>query len=254
MQMLRKILRTAKRRVLGTITHVWTQDPIVALTFDDGPDPHCTPRLLQILGRHQAHATFFMLGEAAQKYPDIVERVAQGGHAIGNHTWDHPSLPLLSGSERRRQLRACEQAIAPYGQGLFRPPFGHQNVKSRLDALCLGFQVVTWNIVAMDWLDHDAQWMANRVINEIQPGSVILFHDSLCPVLQMRYADREPTLEAVYLILERLHNCFRFVTIPELLRHGQPQFEDWYRWGNTEYMSQLREPEGKPWRYASRLR
>ena len=159
-RILHRVFNAAARRVMGTITHVSTQDAVVALTFDDGPHPESTPHLLDILERHQAHATFFMIGEAAQRHPDLVQRVAQAGHAIGNHSWDHPSFPLISGRERRAQLRACEKAIAPYGQRLFRPPYGHQSAASRLDALWLSYRVVTWNLHAYDWLDHDANWMA----------------------------------------------------------------------------------------------
>jgi peptidoglycan/xylan/chitin deacetylase (PgdA/CDA1 family) len=143
---------------------VRTWDPVAALTFDDGPDPQRTPRILDILERYRARATFFMVGEAVQWYPELVRQVAQTGHAIGNHFWDHPSFPLITGRERRAQLRACAKAIAPYGQRVFRPPYGHQSVASRLDALWLGYQVVTWNVLAYDWLDHDADWMANRLV------------------------------------------------------------------------------------------
>ncbi len=135
---------------MRTVTHVITEDTVAALTFDDGPNREYTPRVLEILERHQARATFFMLGVAASKHRDIVEDVARLGHAIGNHTWDHPSLPLLSSRERHWQFRACEQAIAPYGRGLLRPPFGHQNIQSRLDALCSGLQVIGWNIGAAE--------------------------------------------------------------------------------------------------------
>lgn len=99
---------------IGTITHVSTRELLVALTFDDGPHPDYALRLLDILERHQAHATFFMLGEAAKRHPEIVTMVARQGHAIGNHSWDHPSFPLVNGRERRAQIRACGKAIEPW--------------------------------------------------------------------------------------------------------------------------------------------
>src|SRR6516225_1136210 len=82
------------RNVTGTVSHVLTPEPVAALTFDDGTHPQFTPRLLQILERHKAHATFFMVGELAQKHPELVRQVAQARHAIGNHSWDHPSFPI----------------------------------------------------------------------------------------------------------------------------------------------------------------
>ena len=124
--------------IVGTITHVKTEEAVVALTFDDGPHPEFTPRLLEILEKHHARATFFLVGESAKKYPELVKRIAKAGHSIGNHSWDHPSFPLITGRDRRWQLRACEEAIAPYGQKLFRPPFGNQTIASRLDAFLFG--------------------------------------------------------------------------------------------------------------------
>jgi peptidoglycan-N-acetylglucosamine deacetylase len=136
--MLGKVVGVAGRWLLGTITHVVTQDHVVALTFDDGPHPEFTPRLLEILRGHQARATFFMLGEAARRYPDLVKQVATEGHAIGNHSWDHPSFPLITARQQQQQIIACAQALAPYGQRLFRPPYGHQSMPSRLTAFRLG--------------------------------------------------------------------------------------------------------------------
>lgn len=213
----------------GTITNVMTRDRVAALTFDDGPHPEYTPRLLDILERHEALATFFMVGQAAQRYPQLVQQVAQAGHAIGNHSWDHQFFPSLPSHQRRKQIRVCECALAPYGQRLFRPPYGAENLASHLDALSLHYQVVAWSLDAEDWLERDPAWMADRLTRGIQPGSIVLLHDALYrsqqPVPQY---NREPMLAAVTLFLERLGGRFSFVTIPELLRHGRPQSDNWH--------------------------
>ncbi len=145
-------------KVTGTITHFAATDA-VALTFDDGPHPEHTPRLLDILERHQVRATFFPVGEFAQKYPELIRRAAEAGHAIGNHSWSHAAFPFITSREQREQIRAAAQAVAPYGQRIFRPPYGYQNVRSRLNAMWLGYQVVTWSVHAEDWFDRDADWM-----------------------------------------------------------------------------------------------
>jgi peptidoglycan/xylan/chitin deacetylase (PgdA/CDA1 family) len=246
---LRTLQERVMRRLVGTITHVSTQSPVVALTFDDGPHPEFTPRLLDVLNKYQAHATFFMVGTTAQRYPELVKRVAQAGHAIGNHSWDHPSFPLITKPERRAQIRACAEAIAPYGSRLFRPPYGHQNTASRLDALWLGYRVITWNVVAYDWLDHDADWITTRVIHEIRSGNIILLHDSLYHLIEERYADREPVIDAVNRLLEQLGRRYRFVTVPELLLHGRPQLTLWYRQASPDWLNQLKGQSGEVWRY-----
>lgn len=250
MKIFRKLLNVVMRNVLGTITHVATQNAVAALTFDDGPHPEFTPRLLDILGKHRAQATFFMVGEAAQRYPELVRQVAQAGHAIGNHSWDHPSFPLITGHERRAQIRACAKAIAPYGQRIFRPPYGDQTVASRLDALLLGYRVVTWNVLAEDWLDHDADWMVSMLVNHVRHGSVILFHDSLHHTIENRYADREPTIKAVEMLLERLSTHFSFVTIPELLQCERPQRRNWYQKPAIDFLNKLNGQYGDPRRYS----
>lgn len=249
-RIIRRLVGAAARRALGTITHVLTQDAVVALTFDDGPHPEYTPCLLDILERHRARATFFMLGETAQRYPNLLQRVAQAGHAIGNHSWDHPSFPLISGQERRAQLRACQRALAPYGQRLFRPPYGHQSVASRLDALLLGYQVVAWSLHAYDWLDRDANWMVDRLVDRIQSGSVVLLHNVLYHTAEERYADREPMMEALDMLLERVSDRFQFITVPELLQHGRPQRENWYLRGDVEWLNSLKGQGCQPRRYA----
>lgn len=238
--MLRKLCSSAIRNVMGTISSVSTGYALAALTFDDGPNPEVTPQLLDILESHNARATFFMVGRLAHRHQDLVKRIADAGHAIGNHTWDHPSLPFLTGRERRKQIRACGKAIAPYGQRLFRPPYGHQSRASHLDAFLLGYDIVTWDVVAEDYLGHNAEVMSKRVISKIRPGSVVLFHDSLCTLNEERFADREPTLKVVSMLLERLGDWFNFVTVPELLKLGRPERQNWYVTGDQDWLNGLK--------------
>ena len=237
---MRKAFSTVARYLMGTITHVSTSDSVAALTFDDGPHAEFTPRVLEILDRYKAVGTFFMTGEAAKQHPDLVREVAQAGHAIGNHSWDHSSFPLLTGKERRTQIRRCEEVVAPYGQKLFRPPYGHQNIASRLDLLWLGYRVITWNVNTRDWLDHDPNWIVERLMKKVQPGSVILFHDSLNLALKEGYAQRWPTIEAVNILLKRIGDQYRFVTIPKLLEHGRPIRQNWYKEADEDWLSDLK--------------
>ncbi|OQW35947.1 MAG: hypothetical protein A4E19_15945 [Nitrospira sp. SG-bin1] len=253
LHLIKKACATVKCAALsrvGTITSVSTSRPMVALTFDDGPDPLCTPRLLAILEKHRAKATFFMVGQAAALHPDIVAKVAGGGHAIGNHSWDHPSFPLITGRERRAQIRACAQAIAPYGVPLLRPPYADQNLWSRLDALWLGYQVIMYSVTADDWLDHDADWMKSRIMSRIRDGSIILLHDSLFRYGEERYADREPMMNMVDSFLRELSGRFSFVTVPELLREGRPLRRKWCKKCDVDFLNGLTGPYGDGWRYS----
>lgn len=237
-RMLQRAREATMRHVMGTITHVATHEAVMALTFDDGPHPECTLALLEILARHRAHATFFMLGEAARRDPVLVRRVAQAGHAIGNHSWNHPSFPLKTRRERKAQILACAQTLAPFGQQLFRPPYGEQNMASRLDAWLLGYQVVTWNLDVGDWWDPDADRMAGLLAERARPGDIVVLHDALYrqteagrepKLARQPNIDRTAMLAAVEMFLERASDRFRFLTVPELLRHGRPYQMGWYQ-------------------------
>jgi peptidoglycan/xylan/chitin deacetylase (PgdA/CDA1 family) len=222
-----QLLMRVLRKTLGTITRVKTQDKLVAFTFDDGPHPTFTPLLLEILARYNAQATFFMLGERASRYPELVRRVANAGHTIGNHSWNHPSFPGLSHKERLLQIRQCAKALAPYSAPLFRPPFGHQDMASRMDALYLKYHVVTWNVITHDWLDDSATQLTERVTAKMQPGSIVLFHDALAREKENQASNRQATLDAVQNLLATWHGSYRFVTIPELMGHGEAVKKVW---------------------------
>ena len=235
----RELLSAPLRGLLGTMTNVTTRDPVAALTFDDGPHPEYTPRLLEILERHHARATFFMVGENAERHKELVEQVARAGHTLGNHSWDHRPFPLMSRRERRAQIRACAATLAPHAARLFRPPYGMQNMASRLDAARLGYQVVAWNVTADDWSSGDAGFMADQMERHIRPGSVVLLHDRLVDALDKAYFDRRPLLEAVDILLRRLRGRFEFVTIPELLSHGRPHNVVWIKAANLKWLDRL---------------
>jgi len=237
---LRRAIGNSTRKAIGTLTHTLTEDPVVALTFDDSPHPESTPQALDILERFEAKATFFMVGEAAQRYPSLVRMIAEKGHVIGGHSYNHFSFARITGSERRRQMWACEQALAPYGQRLFRPPYGEQTLASRLDAFWLGYEVVCWSVDVGDWCESDASLMANHLEEQIRPGSIILLHDVIYdegkpdplrgPTLVIQaHCDRQAMFSAMEEMFRRIGNRFRFVTVPELLQHGSPYREFWFK-------------------------
>jgi peptidoglycan-N-acetylglucosamine deacetylase len=249
MMSVKRRLNSLVAGVAGTVTHVLTEDHAVALTFDDGPHPEYTPRLLEILERHGARGTFFCLGKFAREHPEVVQRAAQAGHAIGNHTYDHPALPLISGRERKAQLAACERALAPYGMRLFRPPFGYLSWALRFDLWRFGYEVVGWSVSAKDWLDHDAAFLADQLRRRIRPGSIILLHDRILTAPDPGYFNREPVLEALDGVLSELSGKYKFVTVPELMRRGRAQRQNGFREPNTLWLNTLVEENGSGRRY-----
>ena len=219
----RSCLTRPREEIAGTIVSVATRECAAALTFDDGPHPDYTPRLLDVLKEHDARATFFMIGDAAHRQSGLVERVVAEGHAVGNHTWDHPYLPSTPARERRRQIRACRRVLAPHGQRLFRPPFGAQSLALCLEAFWLGYRVVNWNFASRDWLPQEPEGLADRLCQGIRPGSIVLLHDAIYVSTQpVPQYNREPMLAGLGMFLDRIGDRFRFVTVPELLRLGRP--------------------------------
>ena len=230
----------ASRHYLGVVRSVATDQPLIALTFDDGPHPEYTPALLGLLAQYDARATFFMVGELAARHSEIVRAAAEQGHAIANHSWSHLSFPLLTAREHYEQLRRCEEALSPYGEKLFRPPYCHQSVSSRWHTLVSGYDVVAFSVHAEDWLPRSSEWMAARLVRQARPGAIIILHDNIYrSVLPAAYHDRRPMLGALQSALGVLQGIFRFVTIPELLRQGQPVRENHFQRGLPEMQPAL---------------
>lgn len=207
------------------ITNVETQHSLAALTFDDGPHPLYTPRVLRILEEHGAKATFFMVGEAARRYPEIVRDVVKGGHVIGNHSWNHPNLTKVpSRLQRLKQLWDCARATAPYCQRLFRPPFGAQNAQIRFDARLFGYKVILWNVAVQDWVLQDSDEIAQKMIDRVKPGNIVLLHDAIYAGNEIpdQDKDRLPMLQGLDRGLSELKKHIQFVTVPEMLITGKP--------------------------------
>jgi len=219
---------------LRTIIGCRTTRKIVALTFDDGPNPTYTPPVLEILAHHQVKATFFLLGRNVATHPGTARQIAQAGHAVGNHTFTHPRLDHCRPMKVVRELSQCQGAIREavgIAPKVMRPPFGLQDAKSYLITRMMGYAAVNWSVSGEDWQGDPASTLAARILADIQPGSIILLHDGWEPPPSQlewrpeydRFQDRSPTIEALPMIIESLQSHgYQFVTVPEMLRMDWP--------------------------------
>jgi chitin deacetylase len=195
-----------------------TNKRVVALTFDDGPDPRYTGTVLRILRKHHVKATFFLCGAMLEKRPDLGKRIVAEGHVIGNHTETHPHLESMAVSSTRHELDDCEQEIeAVTGERtyLFRPPRGLWNAAAFDDARRHGYSVILWSLAFDRQAVKDSSLLRKRVVRLAKPGDIILMHDGCT---DPRADIRRPTLRELDGILTDLEKRgFRFVTVPALL-------------------------------------
>jgi peptidoglycan/xylan/chitin deacetylase (PgdA/CDA1 family) len=153
----------------------------IALTFDDGPDPAATPRVLDLLDRHQAKATFFCVGVKAAAYAELAQEIVRRGHRVENHTQCHPNLFAAYGMSRlRREIEAAQetlQAICGRAPRFFRAPAGFRS--PLLDPVLARLQLsyVSWTRRGFDTADDDARRVLKRLARDLAPGDVLLLHD-----------------------------------------------------------------------------
>lgn len=200
------------------LTHV-TQDRCrsgrVVLTFDDGPDPVVTPRLVRLLRALDVPAAFFMVGERVAAHPDVARAVADAGFEVGNHTWDHPDLTTLGRREVRRQLTRTDRALRAAGvvpSAGVRPPYGAADTRVRRLLDRLGVATEYWTVDSEDWTGLSPRRLVRRVVTGVEErgraGSVVLHHDGA--------ADATGTLRAVPREVRRLQAAgFCFVPLAE---------------------------------------
>ncbi|NOL39974.1 polysaccharide deacetylase family protein [Kribbella sandramycini] len=141
------------------------------LTFDDGPHPGWTPKVLKILRKHHAQATFFVLGAEAAKRPDLVEQTRAAGHHVGNHTWDHPMLTRLPAAKMRQEITSGVPSKC------FRPPFRDTNPAVEAAAKAVQQRQVLWDVDTFDWKKPGAAQIEHRILAGAYPGAIVLMHD-----------------------------------------------------------------------------
>lgn len=179
----------------------------VALTFDDGPSPRCTPQLLDGLKARNVHATFFVVGCQVVKDPDIVERMAAEGHQVGNHSYDHKELDKLSLREAAEDMQkndALLHRLLGAGDYWVRPPYG---LLSEEERQALTVPVIGWSVDTEDWKSKNAEKILDILYRQISDGDIILLHD--------RYLN---SVSAALQAIDHLQQQgYHFVTVSELL-------------------------------------
>ncbi len=185
----------------------------VALTFDDGPDLVFTPLILDKLKNYGVKATFFLLGENVEKYPEVVKRIAVEGHVIGNHTYNHPNLTEVSDEEYQSQLQRTDkliQQLVGYSPKFFRPSYGAIKENQVKWATEQGMMVIQWSIDTLDWQGLRAEEITDTVMANVLPGSIILQHSGPGGKLQ-------GSVDALDRIIPQLQSKeARFVTLPTM--------------------------------------
>ncbi len=191
----------------------------LALTFDDGPNDPYTMRLLEVLARHGVTATFFMLGKYVRQRAELALAVKDAGHAIGNHTFNHPNLIFKSQAQAATEIEECERALTDaVGEHsrFFRPPFGGRRPASLRVARSLGYLPVMWNVSSWDLKAPSAAYIEKKIISQIHGGDVILLHDGGHETMG---TDRSFTVAATDRVIARYKGeGYEFVTIPQMMQ------------------------------------
>ena len=197
-----------------TFSRVSIAQPYIAITFDDGPHPKNTPRLLDMLRERNIKATFYVIGRNVDLYPNVLRRTVSEGHEIGNHTFTHPVLSKLSDSAVRQELTKCRDAVARAAgvkPRTMRPPYGAllQRQREWIHAE-LDYPTIMWSVDPLDWKRPGPSVVTSRILKATTPGAIVLAHD-----LHSSTVDAMPaTLDGL------LNKGFKFVTVSQLLAMG----------------------------------
>jgi peptidoglycan/xylan/chitin deacetylase (PgdA/CDA1 family) len=224
-------LKSAILMPVGTTTSVFGQPNEVALTFDDGPDPDVTPRVLSVLRERKAHATFFVLTDEAARYPDLLKRIVDEGHQVGLHFDRHDRITALPLGTALRRMKAARDSLAALAGPvkLFRPPYGSQNYLTYAIARLLGLRVVGWSQQGNDWMDQSVEKSVNDACHGLVGGDIILLHDglSLTPEEIRPGLDRAQVADGVLATAQG--QGLRSITVSALLRRGPARLSHWFR-------------------------
>jgi peptidoglycan-N-acetylglucosamine deacetylase len=228
---LKELVRPFASLLVGSIHGARTDEPLVSFTFDDGPDPHETPRLLRALGENDARATFFILGERARCYPEFVRSIRAAGHEVGLHADVHrrlTELPLRQVADDIRRSKHDLEAILDESIRLFRPPYGFLTHGGYLIARSLSLKVVAWSAEAKDWLELPVERLVANALAQLEPGGILLLHERHePPPLHGPTFDRE--LLVRILLAEIASRGWRSVPVGELIAGRPLDKRLWFR-------------------------
>ncbi len=191
-------------------------DNSIAITFDDGPHPQLTPKLLDLLKERGIKATFYVIGKNVATYPEIAKRIVDEGHEIGNHTWNHPALSKLGAAKVKSEMDQTTEIIVKatgVKPATMRPPYGATNatLNKKLDEE-FGMKVIMWSVDPQDWKYRNADRVASQLIENTKAGGILLAHDIHASTI----AAMPRTLDAL------TAKGFKFVTVSELLAKDGP--------------------------------
>ena len=217
----------------GSYVGVDTEEPVVAFTFDDGPDPAYTPAILDALRASGAGATFFVLGESATRHPDLVRRLVDEGHEVAFHGLSHDALIELSPLRRWSSLLEGRRAVtraAGAAPTWFRPPYGTQTIDTVVASRLLRMRPVMWSAYAAEWEDRPLHECVARAADALVPGGILLLHDGAGGASDRPSRAPAEILELVdALLVAARERALRVVTVGELVAHGQPRRRFWFR-------------------------
>ena len=190
-----------------------TDEKVIALTFDDGPSAKYTEEILDILDENGAKATFFVIGENAENYPELIDAELSRGHEIGCHTFSHKHMSSLCEGELEEEIKSTEIVLnehSGYTLKLFRPPEGvltKENIKIISD---MGYDMILWSIDTRDWEHKSKENIVENVMKNVECGSIVLFHDFI--------GNNSNTPAALRELLPKLKaEGYEFVTVSELI-------------------------------------
>lgn len=194
---------------------------LVALTYDDGPYHPFTQELVAVLEEKQVKATFFVVGNNASKYPEVVRLIAGHGHEVALHAGEHKDFLKLNSSELAGNISSGKKVLEELtGKPVkyMRPPHGFRDWAVMEEASRAGLKVVNWSVIPRDWTNPGAQVIADRVCKDVFHGAIVLLHDGDAP---SQIASREQTVEATALIIDELRKQgYNFVTVSQLLERN----------------------------------
>lgn len=197
------------------VTHVKTDEKVVALTFDDGPNKIYTQQVLDVLKKHNTKATFYVVGTNAKSSPELIKQIMEQGHELGNHSMNHDKMKGISVEQITQDIQAVDQILKDYGYNkeiTYRAPYALTSANLRTALRNLNKRMVLFTFSPFDWKKISAQQIYNNIMKELKPGLIILLHDG--------GGNRANTVKATDMLITTLHEKgYKFVTVSDLITY-----------------------------------